>query len=90
LEFLYDDCKFGGVILKKQELFMNHSKKGRDDTASIVAEIHGVSPSYVRMITNGKRENAEILSTYMEIKQRKRQLIAEIRSEKSRKEHYAN
>jgi len=60
---------------------MKKQKQRRDDTASIVAEIHGVSAAYVRMIINGKRENEAIRSTYRQLKQRKRLLIETVKNQ---------
>jgi hypothetical protein len=42
-------------------------KEKKDDTASLTAQAHGVTPSYVRMVVNGKRNNESILSTFNEI-----------------------
>lgn len=39
----------------------------RRDVVALVAEVHGVSPRYVRMVRDGERTNEEILATYMEI-----------------------
>lgn len=57
---------------------MEKQKRTRDDTASIVAEIHGVSAAYVRMVVNGKRENKSILRTYEHIKYGKKMLINQV------------
>lgn len=39
----------------------------RRDVPALVAQIHNVSPRYVRYVLNGDRENKKILATYMEI-----------------------
>lgn len=39
-------------------------KEKKDDTATLTAQAHGVTPAYVRMIVNGKRKNESILSTF--------------------------
>lgn len=49
--------------------------KKRDDVATIVAKIHGVSPSYVRMVRNGVRKNDEILATLIDFRQSQKKLI---------------
>lgn len=49
--------------------------KLRDDTARIVAQIHGVSTSYVQKVRNGERENEEIMATLVEYSQGKSELI---------------
>jgi hypothetical protein len=49
--------------------------KLRDDTARIVAEIHGVSTRYVTMIRNGERENEEIMATLVDYSLGKNKLI---------------
>jgi hypothetical protein len=49
--------------------------KLRDDTARIVARIHGVSTSYVQKVRNGERDNEEILATLVEYTQGKHELI---------------
>ncbi|MFL5728046.1 MAG: hypothetical protein ACJ75J_01050 [Cytophagaceae bacterium] len=41
-------------------------RKKRDNLAKVVAEIHGVSPSYVAKIRRGERENEEIMATIMD------------------------
>jgi len=38
--------------------------KKRDDTATLAAQAHGVTPAYVRMVVNGTRKNEAILNTY--------------------------
>jgi hypothetical protein len=52
--------------------------KWRDDTARIVAKIHGVSQRYVIMVRNGERENEEILQTLVDFEQGKSKLIQEL------------
>jgi hypothetical protein len=52
----------------------------RDDTARVVAEIHGVSTSYVQKIRNGERENEEITATLVEYEQGKSALIKHLES----------
>jgi hypothetical protein len=47
----------------------------RKDVARLVAQVHGVSPRYVRMVINGDRTNEEILATYMEIVEQDNLLI---------------
>jgi hypothetical protein len=64
---------------------MEKQKRTRDDTASIVAEIHGVSAAYVRMVVNGKRENQTILRTYQHIKRGKKMLITEVAHRNTKK-----
>lgn len=49
-------------------------KKKRDDTATLTAEAHGVTPAYVRMVVNGIRKNDTILYTYNKIKAVKEEL----------------
>jgi len=49
--------------------------KLRDDTARIVAQIHGVSISYVQKVRNGERENEEIMATLVDFEQGKTSLI---------------
>jgi hypothetical protein len=57
---------------------MEKQKRSRDDTASIVAQIHGVSAAYVRMVVNGKRENQAILGTYRQFEYKKKLLITQV------------
>lgn len=47
----------------------------RDDTARIIAEIHGVSTSYVQKVRNGERDNDEIMATLVDFEQGKSNLI---------------
>lgn len=49
--------------------------KKRDEVAAIVADIHGVSPRYVRMVRDGERDDDEILATLIEYTQGKNELI---------------
>ena len=43
-------------------------KDKRDDTATLTALAHRVTPAYVRMLVKGKRKNREdIISTYQNI-----------------------
>jgi hypothetical protein len=51
------------------------NSKLRDDTARIVAQIHGVSTSYVQKVRNGERENDEIMATLVEYTTGKSELI---------------
>lgn len=47
-------------------------QKKRDDTATLTAAAHNVSPAYVRMMLSGKRKSREdILNTYNSIIQAK-------------------
>lgn len=57
------------------EKVFDKEQKKRDDVASTTASIHGVSPSYVRMVANGKRVNDKILGTYNKLKQAKEDLV---------------
>lgn len=54
-------------------------KQKRDDTATIVADIMGVTADYVRKVINGDRENEDILAVYMELKQGKSRLVEAVR-----------
>lgn len=47
--------------------YPNESTIIRKDVARLVAQVHGVSPRYVRMVISGDRQNEAILETYMEI-----------------------
>lgn len=49
--------------------------KLRDDTARIVAKIHGVSTSYVQKVRAGERENEEIMATLVDYAVGKNKLI---------------
>lgn len=52
-------------------------KRG-DDIARIVADIHGVSVSYVQKIRAGERENDDIMETLVEYTQGKKALIRKL------------
>jgi hypothetical protein len=54
-------------------------RKKRDELARIVADIHGVSPSYVAKIRRGERENEEIMCTIMDLIEGKNKLIEEVK-----------
>ncbi len=47
--------------------YPNESTIIRRDVASLVAQVHRVSPRYVRMVISGDRQNEAIMETYMEI-----------------------
>jgi len=49
--------------------------KLRDDTARIVAEIHGATPRYVTMVRNGERKNEDIMATLVDYAVAKSKLI---------------
>jgi hypothetical protein len=51
----------------------------KDDTTRVVADIHGVSDRYVRMVRAGDREDEEILSTSIEYQQGKSRLIQHLK-----------
>lgn len=53
----------------------SNDKPLRDDTARIVAKIHGVSVRYVQMVRDGERENEEILATLVDYQTGKNKLI---------------
>jgi len=53
----------------------NLDRQLRDDTARIVADIHGVSIRYVQMIRDGERENEAIMETLVEYRLGKTKLI---------------
>ena len=50
-------------------------KEKKDDTATLTAQAHGVTPSYVRMVVNGKRNNDAILSTFNRILEAKNNIV---------------
>lgn len=54
-------------------------RKKRDDTARIIAEIHAVTPAYVRMVINGDKVNDQILLDYLTYNQEKNKLIQAIK-----------
>lgn len=51
----------------------------RRDVARLVAEVHGVSPRYVRMVMNAERENEAIIETYMQIVEQDNALLQAVR-----------
>lgn len=53
--------------------------KVNDDTAFLVAEMHGVSKRYVNMVIEGTRVNESILTSYMQIKEGKTILIEAVK-----------
>lgn len=53
--------------------------KSRDNTAAIIAEIHGVSSDYVRKVRNGVREDEEILATLVDYHQMHSKLIKHLK-----------
>ena len=54
------------------------TKQLRDDSARIVAELHGVSQRYVEMVRNGERDNDDILESLVEYRMGKTKLIKHI------------
>lgn len=67
-------------IKTRYELMANrvNGSKERDDIARIVADIHGVSVSYVQKIRAGERENDAIMETLVEYRQGKKALIEQL------------
>lgn len=53
----------------------------RDDTARIIARIHGVSVRYVQMVRAGLRKNEEITASLVDFRLRKNALIKSIKNE---------
>ena len=49
-------------------------KEKKDDTATLTAQAHNVTASYVRMVVNGKRNNPAILTTFNSILEAKDKL----------------
>lgn len=56
----------------------NGNRRLRDDTARIVAQIHGVSTSYVQKVRAGERENEEIMATLVDYAVGKNKLIKQL------------
>lgn len=54
--------------------------KKRDDTARIVAQMHGVSVSYVQKVRNGERENEDIMASLVDFSVAKNKLIKHLES----------
>lgn len=48
---------------------------GRNDTARLTADIHGVTANYVRKIARGARNNPDILKTYRKISRQRMALL---------------
>jgi len=59
---------------RNKKLSNKMEKEKKDDTATLTAQAHGVSASYVRMVVNGKRNNESILSTFNTILETKNKL----------------
>lgn len=55
----------------------------RDDTARIVAEIHGVSVRYVQMVRAGIRNNEDIEASLVDFRLRKKELVRSLKKEVS-------
>jgi hypothetical protein len=51
------------------------TQKKRSETASIIAQAYGVTPRYVRMVAEGKRNNEAIFSAYMQFNEAKNNLL---------------
>jgi predicted nucleotidyltransferase len=52
--------------------------KRQDDTATITAQICGVSDSLVRKVTRGERNNDVVMVAYMELWERKQDAIEKV------------
>lgn len=57
----------------------NVMKRWRDDTTRVVADIHGVTDSYVRKVRAGERDDEEIITTSIEYQQGKSALIQHLK-----------
>lgn len=62
----------------RMDIKTRKSNRKRDDISVIVAEMHGVSPRYVRMVRNGERENEAILTTIMDLIEGKTALVCSV------------
>lgn len=58
---------------------MRNKPKRRRDLATIVAEVHDVTPDYVRKILRGDRENEEILDTVWKVLDAENELLAAVK-----------
>jgi len=56
------------------------SGKQRDDSASVVAEIHHVTADYVRKVGAGERENEDIMATLVDYQVGKNALIEHLKT----------
>lgn len=59
-------------------------KEKKDDTATLTAQAHKVTPAYVRMVANGTRNNPAILSTFNKILEAKNNLSKPVDSSSER------
>lgn len=77
---VYSHICFVNRNKENKKLSNTMEKEKKDDTATLTAQAHGVTASYVRMVVNGKRNNESILSTYKEILQAKDNLSKPVNS----------
>jgi vacuolar-type H+-ATPase subunit I/STV1 len=57
----------------------NTTAQNRSDSARVVAEIVGVSPSLVHKVRSGDRNNDEVIAALIDYKKEKEKLIARIK-----------
>ena len=67
--------------MRKNPTNQYQNRKKRDEVASIIAAIHGVSARYVRMVINGEKQNDQILIDYLNYNVGKNRLIDAIKKE---------
>jgi hypothetical protein len=65
--------------MSKNPIQQKQKRKKRDEVASIIADIHGVTPAYVRMVINGEKQNDAILIDYLTYNQEKNKLIQSLK-----------
>jgi hypothetical protein len=65
--------------MRKNPTNQRLNRKKRDEVASIIAAIHGVSARYVRMVVSGEAKNDQILIDYLNYKIGKNRLIDAIK-----------
>lgn len=65
--------------MSKKLVKKSPGRKVNDDTASLVAEMYGVSKRYVNMVIEGTRMNENILISYMQLKEGKNLLVEAVK-----------
>ncbi len=64
---------------RRVEISTQKKHPTRDDTATVIANVLGYTPRYVRMVMNGESENDDILTAAITYKEGKNRLLQEVK-----------
>lgn len=73
-------CPLKGTKIKvlKMNSKSRKNNRKRDDVATVVAKMYGVSENYVQKVRRGDRDDEDVLTTIMDIIEGRTKLIEEV------------